>query len=137
MWNYWQNLLILTFLNYAIFHGWSLERSKSRASETWLKTIGLKGLELYTFILTCPLQKSIHNTMIRTNYGYTTKLFYLLLELVIGAFRWKKFTQIDQPLTNTNTYWHSDNLLTCTITYWLTLTDTLWPLTDCTDAYWH
>ena len=35
-WNYWQNLLILTFLNYAIFHGWSLERSKSRASKICL-----------------------------------------------------------------------------------------------------
>ena len=43
---------------------------------TWLKTFSLKALELYTFILTCPLHKSIHNTMIPTAFGYTTKLFY-------------------------------------------------------------
>ena len=43
---------------------------------TWLKTFSLKALELYTFILTWPLQKSIHNTMIPTAFGCTTKLFY-------------------------------------------------------------
>ena len=44
--------------------------------KTWLKTFSLKALELYTFILTFPLHKSIHNIMIPKTFGYTTKLFY-------------------------------------------------------------
>ena len=43
-------------------------------SKTWLKTFSLKVLELYTFILTYPLHKSMHNTMIPTTFGYTTLL---------------------------------------------------------------
>ena len=36
--------------------------------------------------------------MIPQAFGYTPKLFYLLLELVLNVFRLKKLTETDKPL---------------------------------------
>ena len=100
------------------------------SNPTWLKTFSLKALELYTFILTWPLQKSIHDTMIPTAFGYTTKLFYWLIAM--------KFTNIIHSSVKISTYNYSlfhffDLLIVLTeiykhfLTYYwhlLTLTDT-------------
>ena len=98
--------------------------------------------------------------MIPTTYGYTTKLFYLSLELVLNVFRLKKLTETDQPLITliltdplwplADIYWHLqtlfDHLLTVTDTYlhfqiynwhFLTSTDTYWHILTHTDMYWY
>ena len=58
--------------------------------------------------------------MIPKTFGYTTKLMTGVGLNVFRLKRLKKLTETDQPLTNTETYWH------CLTTNWnvLSITDT-------------
>ena len=53
--------------------------------QTWLKSFSLKALQLYTFILTCPLHKLIHNSCVYLlfYFFYFEEIINIILQISV------------------------------------------------------